>query len=256
MKFDIAGKNDTALYVDMLEVIRQDNASVLYDSESALLIQLKSWPLYLLAATDREEGKRLLLSLQPSEDGDIVLVLRGEELFSAACELGYEYSAPCFQTIYEGKEPLPMKTDLVIRHPGREDYDMIRQTYTLPISEEEVMASIDNPAFAAGYVVSEKMDEKPGGTQDGELDGKPGKLAGFIGLHPEGSIGMLHVYEEFRGRGYARELIAHMINGRLAAGAYPYGQVFIDNEASIALQRKMGMTFSKEYIYWMWKEVK
>ena len=226
-------QNNKVLYVDMLESLRQEDAEIIYDSKTALLLQLKSWSLYLLAATDLEEGRKLLSGLIPDEKGETVLVLRGKDLQSIAEEMGFRSSDPCFQTLYEKNEPLPVNSELVIRHPDKEEYEMICHTYTLPIGEEEILACIDQPEFAAGYI--------------------DGKLAGFIGLHSEGSIGMLHVMDEFRGRGYALDLSAFMINGRLAAGAYPYGQVFIDNEASIALQKKLGLTFSDDYIYWMWK---
>lgn len=224
---------DKALYVDMLESLRQGDAEVLHDSAKALLMQLKSWPLYLLAATDLQEGEDILRTLTPDDKGEIVMVVRGEALHTAALELGFNSGDSCFQTLYEKKEPVPLKTDLVIQHPSRDEYKLISETYTLPIGEEEVFACIDRPEFAAGYA--------------------DGKMAGFIGLHSEGSIGMLHVMDEFRGRGYAWDLSAHMINSQMAAGAYPYGQVYYDNAASIALQKKIGMTFSKEYIYWMWK---
>lgn len=226
-------EKEKALYVDMLESLRQEDAKIIYDSKTALLLQLKSWPLYLLAATDLEEGRKLLSGLNPDENGETVLVLRGKELQALAMEMGFQSSDPCFQTLYEKKEPLPVNSELDIRHPDKEDYELICQTYTLPIGEEEILECIAHPEFAAGYI--------------------DGKLAGFIGIHSEGSIGMLHVMDEFRGRGYARDLSAYMINGRIAAGAYPYGQVYYDNEASIALQKKIGMTFSQGYIYWMWK---
>lgn len=233
MKFDVEIQKDIPLYADMLESLRKNDATILYDSEIALLLQLKSWPLYLLAAVDLEEGKRLLEGMQPDENGLIAVTLHGKDLFSIAEALGFQTSTPCYQTMYEKKEPIPLQTDLIIRHPNREDYKTICKAYTLPMGEEEILAAIDQPEFSAGY-----------------LDGK---LAGFIGLHLEGSIGMLHVFDEFRGRGYALDLATHMLNGRLAEGAYPYGQVFIDNEASIALQKKMGLSFSGDYICWMFK---
>ena len=233
MKFDIEIQKDIPLYADMLESLRRQDAKILYDSETALLLQLKSWPLYLLGAVDPEEGKRLLGSMQPDENGLIAVTLHGKDLFSIAEELGFQPSTPCYQTMYEKKEPIPLHTDLVIRHPDRKDYETICKAYTLPIGEEEILAAIDQPEFAAAYLGD--------------------KLAGFIGLHPEGSVGMLHVFDEFRGRGYALDLATHMLDGRLAEGAYPYGQVFIDNEASIALQKKMGLSFSGDTICWMFK---
>ena len=228
-------QKDIALYVDMLESLRQGDAQVLYDSPTALLLQLKSWPLYLIAAWDPEEGRELLSGMkQPNENGIIFMTLRGKALYDSAIELGFGESAPCYQVLYDKAKPIPLQTDLMIRHPDRSEYETICKTYTLPMPEDEVYASIDSPDFAAGYA--------------------DGKLAGFIGLHPEGSMGMLHIFDEFRGRGYAYDLEAYIINGRLQAGAYPYGQVFTDNEASLSLQRKIGMTFSKDYICWMMKK--
>ena len=226
-------QKDIALYVDMLESLRQDDAKVLCDSSTALLLQLKSWPLYLLAAVDEDEGKKLLSGLEPDEDGNIFVVVRGANLYSCAAEQGFDRPRLCYQTYYEKTEPVMYHTDLEIRHPDKKDYRTIAETYTLPMSEEEVYASIERPEFMAGYL--------------------NGELAGFVGLHSEGSVGMLHVMDKYRGRGYALVLSAHMINDRLAAGAFPYGQVFTDNEASIALQKKLGLTFSNDYICWLWK---
>lgn len=227
-------QKDIPLYVDMLESLRQEDAVILHDSGQALLLQLKSWPLYLLAAADPEEGERLLAGMTPDENGLVAVVLHGKELFSRAEVLGFTESTPCYQTLYDKNDLLPLHTELAIRHPDRTDYETICKAYTLPIGEDEIYASIDRPEFSAGYL--------------GDL------LAGFIGLHAEGSIGMLHVFEAFRGRGYALDLAAHMINRRMADGAFPYGQVFIDNDASIALQKKMGLSFSGDYICWKFKK--
>ena len=234
MTYEKEIEKDIALHADFLESLRMEDARILHDSEGALLVQLISWPLYLIAAVDSEEGKQLIDGLLPDENGEIVIVARGEPLVDYAKQCGFQTVSPCVQVLYDKKEPISFETELVIRHPDLSEYERIKDAYTLPISEEEVLASIDRPEFSAGYL-------------DGEM-------VGFIGMHPEGSLGMLHIFDEYRGRGYAEILEKHMINGRIAAGAYPYGQVFVDNEASLALQRKMGMTFSKDSIYWMWKE--
>ena len=69
-----------------------------------------------------------------------------------------------------------------------------------------------------------------------------GELVGFIGEHEEGSIGMLRVFPEYRRRGCAQALESLMINLHLARGYLPYCQVALDNEASHALQAKLGFT--------------
>ncbi|MBE5905217.1 MAG: hypothetical protein E7277_00285 [Lachnospiraceae bacterium] len=50
------------------------------------------------------------------------------------------------------------------------------------------------------------------------------EMAGFVGEHLEGSIGLLHVMPKFRRKGYA-----------------------------MALQKKLGLTQSENTIIWMWR---
>ena len=67
-----------------------------------------------------------------------------------------------------------------------------------------------------------------------------GRLVGFVGEHPEGSMGMLEVFEEARGQGWGRALSAAKVRQVLAAGRVPWAQVWPDNAASLALVRSMG----------------
>ncbi|MCI5856963.1 MAG: GNAT family N-acetyltransferase [Agathobacter sp.] len=76
-------------------------------------------------------------------------------------------------------------------------------------------------------------------------------FAGFVGKHAEGSVGMLTVLPEFRGQKIALALETYMINKELEQGFTPYGQVREDNAASIKLQQKVGLCFSKTPIFWV-----
>ena len=68
-----------------------------------------------------------------------------------------------------------------------------------------------------------------------------GGLVGFIGEHDEASMGMLEVFPEHRRRGYAQALEAALIERFRAVGRTPYCHVALGNEASRALQRKLGL---------------
>ena len=68
-----------------------------------------------------------------------------------------------------------------------------------------------------------------------------GRLVGFVGEHPEGSMGMLEVFEEARRRGWGRALAGAKIRQVLAAGRTPWAEVWPDNDASLALLRSMGL---------------
>ena len=75
-----------------------------------------------------------------------------------------------------------------------------------------------------------------------------------IGWHDEGSQGMLHVFPEYRRRGFAEALERQLINFDLSRGYTPFGQLFIWNDASRRLQEKLGMDFADGHICWLWKE--
>lgn len=78
-----------------------------------------------------------------------------------------------------------------------------------------------------------------------------GELAAFIGEHIEGSMGLLHVMPDYRRHhlGFALERAA--IRRTMLLGQVPYDQVFEDNAASHALQRRLGMTPSCGLVYWL-----
>lgn len=77
------------------------------------------------------------------------------------------------------------------------------------------------------------------------------QLAGFIGIHTEGSMGMLTVLEPYRGRGIGMALETYLICQELRRGHIPYSQIFSENERSISLQKKVGMQLSADPIWWL-----
>ncbi len=229
MKSEGMIKKDRALYADMEYYLLTDTGSVLYDSETALLVKDNRAPVYMLAAENTEEGKRLVDGIP----GDVFhLVVRGEELAEYCKEKGLFVSEPCTQVVYEKKQLLDESGELEIRHPDKEDFPAVSATYTL-IGEEGLRETFEGEDFFGGYI--------------------DGKLVCYGGLHEEGALGLLHVFEEYRGKGYAKQLAAFLINRQVKLGRIPYGQVFVSNTASLRLQRKLGMTFSEGTICWTHK---
>jgi len=76
-----------------------------------------------------------------------------------------------------------------------------------------------------------------------------GEICGSVGIHAEGSIGMLHVLEMFRKRGFASELVAYITNILIDRGEIPFSQIEFDNKASTDLHKKMGYKVSTEKIF-------
>ena len=87
------------------------------------------------------------------------------------------------------------------------------------------------------------------GAMYGAFDGE--KLMGFIGMHSDGSMGMLYVEEHYRQRKIAISLESFLINKQLEWGFTHYCHVGTDNTASKALQEKLGLYASTEVVVWM-----
>ena len=75
------------------------------------------------------------------------------------------------------------------------------------------------------------------------------ELCGSVGIHTDGSIGMLQVLDKFSRRGCASELLGYMVNTLLGRGHIPFSQIESDNEASIGLHRKLGFEISADILY-------
>lgn len=233
MLFEREIKKDIPLYADFLELMRMGYGTVDYDSETALLVSWKNHPCglayYLLAATDLEEGKKLFDRIAAE---NMIVVTHGRELIEYGRTLdSIESSRNCVQIMYDRPEKLDAGHRLTFRHPSEEEYPLIAETYHVS-TEEELRQSFESDDFFGAY--------------------RHGKFIGYVGLHTEGSMGMLHTFEEYRGKGYGSEIAAFMINRQISLGRIAFGQVFCDNEASIALQKKNSMSFSKDEICWQW----
>lgn len=81
---------------------------------------------------------------------------------------------------------------------------------------------------------------------------KNGRIAGFIGEHPEMSLGLLYVDDDFRRQGIGRQLEQAMINEVLNKGRIPIDHVVLENDISKKLQSSFeGMELNKGFIYWL-----
>ena len=101
-----------------------------------------------------------------------------------------------------------------------------------------------NGAFSVEHVERLMRDKGVFGAIEG------GALAGFIGRHSDGNMGMLEVDERFRRRGLGEQLQRFMMNYVMTFGRVPLCDVYADNEPSVRLQKKSGMTPAPAYTFW------
>ncbi len=65
-------------------------------------------------------------------------------------------------------------------------------------------------------------------------------LAGWVMTHDDGAIGFLHVLEKYRRRGYAKELMKHIIQQVRSRGKTPYIHIEETNTGSMSLALNLG----------------
>lgn len=238
------------LNIDMIECINRCHAEVLYwDGKELLLRELKSGVLFhsrdemapLPESPEKWDVGRLLL--KESERGRVCLVVHQKQMIPyVEHAVSLHVSVSCYQAVCTRKEKLP------VRGLYRPDTQDTLNGYKIKPLDHTLL-----PLVAAHYDgdLSEGYFKKR--IAEGQMKGVfyDGELAGFIGLHDEGSIGMLQILPEHQGRKLAQVLETIMVNEALARGEIPYAQVRVENKASLSLQEKLGLCISKTPVYWM-----
>ena len=238
------------LHIDMIELINRGRAILVARDEDKILLKDKDTGIVYYTGDSVEFLKGLP---DPVRQSIFKIVIHQREMTSAVCELfGLEDTLVCYQSVYTQREKMsvsglyradgkPTEDGLVIRPLTLEQHDAVKSTYELLEDAGE------DDEYGAEYV-RERIER---GCMLGAFIHD--EFAGYIGFHDDGSMGMLHVFQEYRGRKIGKALETYLINYALELGQIPYGQVVEGNEASRRLQESLGLHMSKTPVVWCWK---
>ena len=217
---------DTA---DMEQALLRQHGTELYYGPKGRVILNKDGTVM----SDVQDGEALCTILQRlGLSKHTLFSLKSQEAADAVCRAyGLGDQMPCTQAVYLKSAP-PEMQPCDIRRLGEEYAETLAAHYhpesdTLPYLRERI---------AAGQMWGLFED---------------GRLAGFIGMHSEGSMGLLEILPEFRRRGYGYQLEAYLIALHLQRGWTPYCHIVYGNEASLRLQEKLGLSFAKLPAIWV-----
>ena len=217
---------------DMLEILLLPTARVLAAGDSGVLLEHNG--LYLLSCDEGTDAGYLPLLVDGLEqDPERMVVLHNPALKDVLVQAyGFEAFLDVRHGVYRKEEPLAysLPDDAQIRRLDESHLSFVLRHYHMMDDETYLRERIDEGMF--GVFVG-------------------GELVGFIGTHDERSIGLLEILPEYRRLGLAFALEAHLINRLLEQGRIPFSQVSVDNEPSLALQRKLGMEFSDATVHWL-----
>lgn len=227
---------DKRNYIHMIESLRRGRAEIHWWEGQDILLYDRRCTLCMISASSREAGERML-ALAPEETGTFVTSQAFlNELLCADCAQDtlkghekYEIHSECYQLLYTQKVPLPVK-HRDIRPLTLEHLDYVSGHYTYD-DRDYVEARLQEGVMYGAFV-----EDKP---------------VGFVGMHSEGSLGLLYVEEAYRRRGIAVSLEAHAVNRTLEKGWTPYGHVMVGNQESFALQEKLGLYRSDRTVWWL-----
>lgn len=218
--------HDEISNIDMLEPIRRGVADIIYAADDGVII-LEKISEALMAHMDDLKKFKSLINI---ENYNLFAVHQKDmaQWIKESKNLNDDFEA--YQAVY-------MKKELI-----EGDFSDIRN---LSLDYTDIVCKNYHSMDDTEYI--QKLISK--GHMWGIFEGN--EMAGFAGIHSEGSMGLLEIFPEHRRKGYGYKLEAFLINYFLENGRIPFCQVIAGNENSFALQKKVGMEISKETTIWI-----
>jgi GNAT superfamily N-acetyltransferase len=215
------------LHVMMTEALKSPAAEVVYADNDGVMIGYKGF--LFMSATDE---KTVDIMLRNANKKSLAVLCGSVGLDKVRDFYGPGFYMDCCQAVYTKKEKLhiPYKADMCRLDVS--NFDFVRKHYhTVDNDEDYIRERLEGGLMYGCYI--------------------RGELAGFIGRHDEGSMGLLEVLPEYRRLGIGSALEAYMINLMLDEGNVPFCQLRVENEKSLRLQQKLGLEIAPEHIYWI-----
>ncbi len=233
------------LHIDMIESINRGRAILVAKDNNDILILDKETGYYHHSGENKEFfftlPKDVRLSIKK-------IVLHQEEMLIPVQKLlNLNNALVCYQSVYTPRERLPIaglyrgdgqptEAGLTIRLLTMDYVDKVQETYQNAEYQKVPDMGYIRDRIQKNRIYGAFLDEE---------------LAGIVGVHNDDSIGMLYVFEQYRGKHIGKALQTYIINKILDQGWMPYSQIMIGDEASTALQKSLGMYMSKTPIIWL-----
>ncbi len=223
-------EGDKLRYLNLLELLRRGSGEVLYGAEDGVLLYDRCSTAYMLTA-EHQAAADTMLGLIP-KTADLCVGHESWYLPALRERLGLKHGLVCHQVAWMEETPpepysfsgeiRPLDTGWAAKVSEHYSHDYANEAYVVEVIERGMLG-----AFIGG------------------------ELAGFVGTHDEGTMGLLEVFPQYRRRGVAEALHRAITRQVLAKGGYALGHVEVGNEASMALQKKVGMAVSEHLVYWV-----
>jgi GNAT superfamily N-acetyltransferase len=212
--------------IDILEPIRRGVADIIYAEGDGVIIKEKISESCMVSMSSLEKFKTLI----KLENYDLFAVHQPDIAEWIQQEKNCNEKFEAYQAVYTKKEKIETSFDM-IRNLSNEYLNEIYENYH-SMDDKKYIVELIERKHIWGIFEEEK-------------------LAGFIGIHSEGSMGLLEVLTDYRRKGYGYKLEAFLINYFLESDMVPFCQVIAGNKKSFDLQKKLGMKISQGTTTWI-----
>ena len=218
------------LYAGLIHVLRRGTAILLEESAQGIFLKDSVSQFSFLAVDSCSLGVEWLMRHERESYAGLCVF---DPMLASFAKKRYAFSThmTCFQAVYPFRTPPPLSRKLRIRPASPQDLETVAAHYH-HVSTNELAQNICLRNLFLGY--------------------RDDTMVGFVGQHLEGAIGLLEVLPKHRGQGYGRELEGFMIARMLEDGYLPFCQVEEENEASLGLQRSLGMRLADGKMYFVY----
>lgn len=218
---------DRILHATVLESMKKKQAEIISFSRQGVLILDVPSQTMMISAASSVHFNLLIEDLKQAYD---FLVFQEEYAPLVAQRFQLKLAATYWQAIYPVADKLVLDPLIKFRKLAVSDYEWVKEDYSTQ-DEDYLEDRVAKGCLWGGFVNQ--------------------KCVGFVGIHDDGSMGLLQVLKRWQGQGYGHELLAFMTNHYLDENWIPYSQITVDNERSIQLHRSLGYRLSDKKVIWL-----
>ncbi len=218
-----------------IDLLERDLVGIAYSGENSLL--LTNTDTMLIHCQDPAQWAGLLTTLLDQLDPMSWYILKAHEdwyLAELIEKTGFSKVSEVYNSTYPENLALPggIPQGVEIKLLTKADFSFVRQVYKTVDEDDYIRERIGEGMLGAWY---------------------HGQLAGFMGTHSDGTMGLLEVLPEYRQLGIGKALESEMIRKLRSQGRRTYGNIFKDNPLSLTIHKKMGVFISSDPIFWLFR---
>ncbi len=223
-------ERDPLAYADFLEPLNRGTGIVRCVTTDSVLLQEAVSGAYLMTAKDTQTAATFVATM---ENATLVAAHETYDSDAITAKFGIPEKMTCVQAVYTKPHAIEMPTgDICIRALSEAYAETVDKLYTIPLG--------------LGYITSRLAAGELFGAFLGDT------LVGFIGTHDEGSMGLLEVLPDHKGRGVGAALLAFITNRQRSLQRMAFSQMTLTNAASRRLHEKLGFTIVEHPVTWFY----